>query len=94
MVGKFYKGDKTQNQEISSITTDSRKIENDCMFVAIKGERADGNKFIAKAYEDGALVCLSENEPDANDVTVSENKGIHSCKIMLPGIKRHSRVLS
>ena len=80
--GKFYKGDKTQNQEISSITTDSRKIENDCMFVAIKGERADGNKFIAKAYEDGALVCLSENEPDANDVTVSENKGyivVKSC---------------
>ena len=24
--GKFYKGDKTQNQEISSITTDSIKI--------------------------------------------------------------------
>ena len=80
--GKFYIGDKTQNQEISSITTDSRKIEKDCMFVAIKGERADGNKFIDKAYEDGALVCLSENEPDANDVNISENKGyivVKSC---------------
>ena len=34
------------DQEISAITTDSRKIEKDCLFVPIVGERVDAHRFI------------------------------------------------
>lgn len=59
-----YHGPKAgKTAEISMITTDSRKLEKACMFVAIKGARVDGNDFVPAAYEAGALCCLSENEP-------------------------------
>ena len=50
--------------EVSMITTDSRQIEKNCLFVAIKGARVDGNDFVGAAYEEGALGCLSEKEPE------------------------------
>ena len=35
--------------EITSICTDSRKIEQGCLFIAIEGERFDGHDFAAGA---------------------------------------------
>lgn len=59
-----YHGPASQRaQEVSMIVTDSRKLEKACLFVAIKGARVDGNDFVAAAYENGALCCLSEKEP-------------------------------
>lgn len=53
--------------EVSMITTDSRQLEKGCMFVAIKGERVDGNSFNEAAYDAGALCCMSENAPQKED---------------------------
>ena len=50
------------DQEISAITTDSRKIEKDCLFVPIVGERVDAHRFIPDVMAKGALVTLSERE--------------------------------
>lgn len=50
--------------EVSMITTDSRQIEENCLFVAIRGARVDGNDFVEAAYAEGALGCLSEKEPE------------------------------
>ncbi len=49
---------------ITSITTDSRKIENGCMFIAIKGERFDGHSFIEQAWSLGADCVLSQTAFD------------------------------
>ena len=46
------------------ITTDSRQIEKNCLFVAIKGARVDGNDFVLSAYENQALCCMSERVPE------------------------------
>ena len=92
--GKLYADKSIENIEISSITTDSRKVEKDCMFVAIKGERVDGNKFINGAYEDGAIVCLSEDEPDKNSINISEKNGyivVKSCFQALKDIAEYYR---
>lgn len=62
--GTYYGPSVKEGAEVSMITTDSRQIEKDCLFVAIKGARVDGNDFVAAAYEEGALCCLSEKEPD------------------------------
>lgn len=51
-------------QELTCLVTDNRQIAPGGMFVAIRGERVDGNRFIPSAFEAGALCCLSENEPE------------------------------
>ena len=59
--GGVYSGpsDKLE-QEVSSITTDSRKAEAGILFVPIVGERVDAHKFIPQVMEAGALATLSE----------------------------------
>ncbi len=44
--------------EYKSISTDSRHIEKDALFFAIRGERFDGNQFIAAAYQSGAKIVI------------------------------------
>ncbi|MBP8641029.1 MAG: UDP-N-acetylmuramoyl-tripeptide--D-alanyl-D-alanine ligase [Oscillospiraceae bacterium] len=47
-------------REIASVTTDSRSVEKDCLFAAIKGENNDGHDYIGLAIEKGALCVLAE----------------------------------
>ena len=49
-------------KEVTSITTDSRKAEQGCLFVAIVGERVDAHKYIPQVMEAGALCSISEKE--------------------------------
>lgn len=51
-----------KNVSITYITTDSRAVKEDCLFVAIKGEKFDGHDFIEKAWENGASAVLSSKE--------------------------------
>lgn len=51
------------SQEISCIVYDSRKIVDDCIFVAIKGGSFDGHSFIDKAIELGAIAIVCEVLP-------------------------------
>ncbi|AWI25575.1 UDP-N-acetylmuramoyl-tripeptide--D-alanyl-D-alanine ligase [Flavobacterium pallidum] len=48
--------------QCSSLSIDTRKIEHNCFFVAIKGERFDANTFAAEALEKGALYVLIDNK--------------------------------
>ncbi len=45
--------------EFTCITTDSRKIEDGALFVAIEGEKFDGHDFIRSALEHGAGAALT-----------------------------------
>ena len=49
-----------QEQEICGAVIDSRLVEQDYLFIPIKGERVDGHKFIPQVFEKGALCVLSE----------------------------------
>lgn len=60
--GIWHGDDALLDQEISAITTDSRKIEKDCLFVPIVGERVDAHRFIPDVMSKGALATLSERE--------------------------------
>jgi len=44
------------------ISIDNRRIEPGCIFVAIKGEKFDGNRFVASALEAGAAYALIDNK--------------------------------
>lgn len=43
---------------VNCITTDSRKIEKGCVFIAVVGERFDGNDFVMEALEKGAAAAV------------------------------------
>lgn len=58
--GIFHGKPGEQDLVVQSITTDSRKVEPGCLFVAIPGERVDGHQFISSAYEKGALAVVAE----------------------------------
>lgn len=63
--GKLFlvNGDDAE-KEASNIIIDSRKCEEDCVFIATKGERVDGHTFIKQVLEKGALAAICENVPD------------------------------
>ncbi|WP_230398350.1 UDP-N-acetylmuramoyl-tripeptide--D-alanyl-D-alanine ligase [Novisyntrophococcus fermenticellae] len=47
---------------VTDITTDSRKVTYGCLFIPIKGTRADGHDYIGQVMEAGALSVLSEQD--------------------------------
>jgi UDP-N-acetylmuramoyl-L-alanyl-D-glutamate--2,6-diaminopimelate ligase len=56
---------------VGGIAIDSRKVEKDFVFVAIRGEQSDGHAFIDKAIASGARAIVCEQMPAAfqEDVT-------------------------
>ena len=44
--------------QIGRVTTDSREVEKNSLFVALKGERVDGADFVEKAFGRGALAAI------------------------------------
>ncbi|XKM13072.1 UDP-N-acetylmuramoyl-tripeptide--D-alanyl-D-alanine ligase [Orbaceae bacterium ac157xtp] len=52
------------SKKIDSITIDSRKIEANSLFIAIKGEHFDGHEFVKQALNSGAIVTLVEQKID------------------------------
>ena len=65
--GTYHGPENVMDREVSSITTDSRKIEKDSLFVPIVGERVDAHRFIPDVMSKGALVTLSERELENAD---------------------------
>lgn len=54
----------TTDVVVNSIQYDSRKVEKNDLFVAIKGVHSDGYSFIEKAIENGASVIVAETLPE------------------------------
>lgn len=60
--------------EISGITADSRKVEKDSLFVAVKGFETDGHKYINSAIEKGAAVIVVEKNAEFDKTLFAEKK--------------------
>lgn len=59
----IYHGDSSLlDREAAHVVIDSRKAEPGDLFIAIKGERADGHSFIPSVMEKGALCAVSEQD--------------------------------
>ena len=50
--------------EIGQVVYDSRKVTPGCLFVAVTGFAADGNRFIPMALEKGAAVIVTAKKPE------------------------------
>ena len=49
--------------EITSVVFDSRRVEKDCVFVAVAGTQVDGHRFISRATAEGAIAVVCEQLP-------------------------------
>lgn len=49
--------------EVAGVVMDSRRVEQDYLFIATAGERVDGHNFIDEVFEKGALGVLCERAP-------------------------------
>jgi len=80
--------------ECNTICTDSRKITQDCMFFALKGDNFNGNIYAKTASENGAKFCVVDEKEFAidnrfilvNDVlkTIQELATFHRKKLNIP----------
>ena len=55
--------------DVSSVTSDSRQVDDGSIFVAVRGTQVDGRRFIGSAVEAGAVAVVSESAPETGDPT-------------------------
>lgn len=58
---KSYKIQGSEDTEIFDVQYDSRKVGKGALFIAIKGEKADGNLFVEQAVEKGAVAVVTDS---------------------------------
>lgn len=69
-VGGVYNGDDAAlDRQITSVTSDSRTVQEGALFVAIRGERSDGHAYIKSALDAGAVLCIAQRAPQDADET-------------------------
>src|ERR1700704_6865041 len=62
---------------VESIAYDSRRVQRNGLFVALRGEKSDGHQFVEQAVEKGATVIVTEHEvqsPRATCVVVDNTR--------------------
>src|SRR6266436_6788223 len=67
----------TLDRTVENIAYDSRRVQRNGMFVALRGEKSDGHEFIGQAIEKGASVIVAEREeqnPRATCVVVENTR--------------------
>ena len=60
--GKLFGPKEDAGKTITGVVSDSRKVTEGCLFLCIKGKKADGHDFASKAAAAGALACLAEKK--------------------------------
>lgn len=60
--GTYFGPEEAKTKEIAGVVIDSRQVEKDFLFIAVKGEKVDGHNFIPDVMEKGALAVLSEQK--------------------------------
>ena len=72
---------------IKSITSDSRKLTKDCMFVAIKGYEKDGHDFIDEAISGGASnILVDYNYKVTKQLPLSKSKNVRKALALVASI--------
>ena len=73
-----------EDRAFHGVTTDSRKVRQGCLYVALRGERFDGHDFVPAAMDAGAVGCVVERpcNPDFSQLIVK------SCRRALGDLAR------
>ena len=63
---------EVQRQDVSGIFYDSRKVVKNSIFIAIKGYKTDGHKFIMDAINKGAIAVILENNSIPDEIFIHD----------------------
>jgi UDP-N-acetylmuramoyl-tripeptide--D-alanyl-D-alanine ligase len=77
--------------ETLRINTDSRKIEKGDIFVALKGENFDGNKFAEEALKKGAIACIVDDTNLKNEKFILVADGLKALQKIGKYRRRNSK---
>ena len=55
---------KEEKREANGVVLDSRLLQEGYVFIATKGEKVDGHKFIPSVFEKGAMAVICEEVPE------------------------------
>ena len=80
--GRDTKGLPGSEQELNGVVVDSRQATPGCLFVGLKGARADGSEFAGDAIARGAAAVLVSRAPDAGVQVWAADQG--SAEIRVP----------
>ncbi len=72
----------SKDLDISSISFDSRIVENGTLFFAVRGTQVDGHNYIGKAIEKGAIVIVCEQLPEKLNGAVTYIKVDNSAYVL------------
>jgi UDP-N-acetylmuramoyl-L-alanyl-D-glutamate--2,6-diaminopimelate ligase len=65
---------EVQRKDVADIVCDSRKVQKNSVFVAIKGYKIDGHKFLQDAINKGAVAVVVEDQNSIPDELVSHSQ--------------------
>ena len=83
-LSKFLEKSIKKNIKIKSISTDSRTLKKDSLFIAIKGNFFDGNDYIEEAFKRGSCLAITDNKKFKN----SKNKKVIYVNSSLLALKK------
>lgn len=70
--GKIHADDEIRMREVKGLTWDSREVKNGNIFLAMPGERVDGNDYIPQAVYNGAGAVICTKEPSDATLTLAD----------------------
>src|ERR1700712_4795757 len=57
------------DRDVEGLAYDSRRVQKNTLFVALRGEKTDGHAFVDQAVEKGASVIVAEREAQQTPAT-------------------------
>lgn len=89
-IGEFCKGKVVGNPKeiVTNIIIDSRQVTEGSMFVAVKGEKVDGHKFVKDTFEKGAVCALVEQVPQAEGTYILVHSTLQAIKDIAEGYRK------
>ena len=67
---------EVQRKDVADIVYDSRKVQKNSVFVAIKGYKTDGHKFLQDAINKGAVAVVVEDDDSIKRLSTIIVKGM------------------
>lgn len=77
-----------ESKSVTGITIDSRQVQPGSMYVAVRGERVDGHRFVEASFESGAVCALVEEAPDCEGNYILVKSTLQAIKDIAEGYRK------
>ena len=91
-LSKFLEKSIEKNIKIKTISTDTRSLKKDSLFIGIKGDTFNGNEYIAEAIKKGACLVITDSKKfkySKNKKVIYVNDSILALKKITKNIIKH-----